>query len=184
MYSHILERRGELSEFIRERSGGIPFRLLIRSTQYYHDTIIKLYHHNALASEEKQAQTNELLSRIMHSNIRSEFTGAVESELRQMMRGDIPYVYTYANSADLYSDGEIVAKNVFETTAAATGMPVSRKPCTPRPVFSVTTGMPEPPRTRWHSNLKHTAKSSAHGLICAPARLSDICTATAPALPA
>lgn len=117
-YSQVLKRRGEISAFIRERSGAFPVRLLIRSTQYYHDTILKLYHHNALASEEKQAQTNELLSRIMHSKIRPEFVGAVESELRQMMRGDIPYVYTYANSRDLYSDGRIAAKNVFRNTAA------------------------------------------------------------------
>ena len=102
---------------IKEFSSQIPVRLLIRNTQYYFDTMIKLYHHNALSSDEKCQKTKETLSKILHHNIRSEFQQAVESEINQLERGDIPYVYTYADSPHLYSDREIIAENIFQKTA-------------------------------------------------------------------
>ena len=117
VYQRIMFSREELSKLIKEFSSQIPVRLLIRNTQYYFDTMIKLYHHNALSSDEKCQKTKETLSKILHHNIRTEFQQAVESEINQLERGDIPYVYTYADCPHLYSDGEIIAENIFQKTA-------------------------------------------------------------------
>lgn len=118
IYQQILKNRNELINFVREFSSQMPVRLLIRNTQYYFDTIQRLYHHNTLSSQENCQKTSEILSKIMQNNIRSDFINAVESEIVQMQRGDIPYVYTYADSENLYSDRKIVAESIFQKTAA------------------------------------------------------------------
>ena len=117
IYKRILENREAISAAVAAFSAVMPARLLIRNTQFYHDTLVKTWHHNALASEEKRRSSLDLLARIMKNNIRPEFAEAVNSELRQLTRGDIPYVYTYANSGDLYSEGKPVVKDVFERNA-------------------------------------------------------------------
>ena len=53
----------------------------------------------------------------MRRSICSEFEPAIQSELMQIGRGDIPYFYTYADSGDLYADGRTVVRNVFDTSA-------------------------------------------------------------------
>lgn len=118
IYQQILKKRNELMHFVKKFSSQMPVRLLIRNTQYYFDTIQRLYHHHTLSSPENCQKTSEVLFKIMNNNIRSEFSNAVKSEIQQMQRGDIPYVYTYADSEHLYSDGKIVAESIFQKTAA------------------------------------------------------------------
>ena len=119
IYRRILRDRDALRQEIAALPADLPVRLLIRNTQAYYDTQKKLYHFNAVESEEKQAEANALLARIMKKNIRDEFSGVVESELSQLLSGDIPYVYTRSGSRDLFSGGESVAKQVFERSAQA-----------------------------------------------------------------
>ena len=117
VYRRILENRGEIRSFISEFAPTMPVRLLLRNTQFYHDTIIKLYHHRSLESAASWQENCERLKRIMTHSICPDFAEAVESEAAQMLRGGIPYVYTYANADRLYSDGVPVTKSVFSTTA-------------------------------------------------------------------
>jgi|GEM_PF-4720587 len=105
-FSAFEKRLTELSESISEST----MNAFIKD----YDTRQKLYHRNALSGKENNAKTSRLLSEIMHRNIRGEFAVVADSEIRQLERGDIPYVYTLADSRDLYSDGEKIAENVFE----------------------------------------------------------------------
>ena len=50
----------------------------------------------------------------MSAYLRPEFESAVKAEVRQMMRGDVPYVYTAAGTRALYSDSEKLCDEVFE----------------------------------------------------------------------
>ena len=74
IYQQILKNRNELMHFVKKFSSQMPVRLLIRNTQYYFDTIQRLYHHNTLSSQENCQKTSEILSKIMQNNIRREFT--------------------------------------------------------------------------------------------------------------
>ena len=73
----------------------MPVRILVRQTQSYHDTMLKLYHRNALVSEERRAATSGVLTKLLTKVIREEFAACAESEQQQLERGDIPYIYTY-----------------------------------------------------------------------------------------
>ena len=117
IYRRITENKDDIERLIRAIPPDLPVRLLIRNTQAYYDTRKKLYHRNALSDEENRAKTSRLLSGIMHHNIRGEFAEAADSEIRQLERGDIPYVYTLAGSRDLCSDGGKVAESAFESSA-------------------------------------------------------------------
>ena len=117
VYRRIIENRSDIERRIKSFPPDLPVRLLIRNTQTYYDIRQKLYHRNALANEENCIKTREVLSEIMHHNIRHGFAAAADSEIRQLGRGDIPYVYTLADSNDLYSEGGKIGENVFEGSA-------------------------------------------------------------------
>ena len=119
VYRRITENRDDIARMIKSFPADLPVRLLIRDTQFYYETRQKLYHRNALASNEKRIKTRRVLSEIMHHNIRPEFVEAADSEIKQLERGDIPYVMTLADSRDMYSDGEKVAENIFQRSAVA-----------------------------------------------------------------
>ena len=116
-YRRAMEHREELAAMIRELPDTVPIRLLLRNTQSYVDLLLKLYHHTALSSPENQENTQTILFKILSRQIRPGFEGAVQAELRQMTRGDVPYVYTAAGSMALFSDGEKVLDGVFDCSA-------------------------------------------------------------------
>lgn len=113
-YRRIIENREAIAEMIREIPDTIPVRILMRNTQAYVDYMMKLYHHTALSSEEDRKKTEDVLDKIMSAYLRPEFESAVKAEVRQMMRGDVPYVYTAAGTRALYSDSEKLCDEVFE----------------------------------------------------------------------
>ncbi|MBP5604583.1 MAG: DUF4135 domain-containing protein, partial [Ruminiclostridium sp.] len=117
VYRRITENREDIAKLIKSFPADLPVRLLIRDTRVYYDTRQKLYHRNALANYEKRQRTSGVLSEIMRHNIRPEFMEAIDSEIKQLERGDIPCVMTLTDSRDLYSDGKKVAENVFERSA-------------------------------------------------------------------
>lgn len=117
LYHRILKQKEELACFVSALSPEIPVRILIRNTQFYHDTLQKFYCHGAFADEEAFRKARARLEKQLGLHIRPEFERIVQSELRQIGQGDIPYFYTYADSNDLYSDGEVVASGVFNNSA-------------------------------------------------------------------
>ncbi|MBR4575801.1 MAG: DUF4135 domain-containing protein [Clostridia bacterium] len=116
-YRRAIDRRGEIAEMIRDIPDTVPFRILMRDTQFYVNHIDKLYHHTTLASEENREHTKEVLSKIMAHHLLPGFENTAAAEVRQMLRGDVPYVYTAAGSTALFSDGETLREDVFEKTA-------------------------------------------------------------------
>ena len=117
-YAHALEHREELAAFIQAHAGGLPVRLLLRNSQYYFDTMKKLYHRNALRTPHDRERTGEVLRQILCSNVRPGFVGAAQSEARQLERGDIPYFYVRSDGHDLCADGAVVAQGAFQTAPA------------------------------------------------------------------
>ena len=117
VYKRAVERREEIAEMLRQIPDTAPIRILMRNTQSYVDHIAKLYHHTALSSPENQENAVNVLSQIFAFHVRPGFESSVDAEVRQMKRGDVPYVYTTAGSGALFSDGETLMENVFEHTA-------------------------------------------------------------------
>ena len=117
LYRRILAKKEEISRFVSALSAEMPVRILLRNTQFYHDTALRLYHHAALADGQARDKTYARLEKLLRRNLRSDFGPAVQSELKQIGRGDIPYFYTYAASGDLCADGETVVENVFDISA-------------------------------------------------------------------
>ena len=115
-YRRAAGRRGEIAEMIREIPDTVPVRILMRDTQFYADHIDRLYHHTALASEENREHTKEVLSKIMAGHLLPGFENTAAAETRQMLRGDVPYVYTAAGSTALFSDGETLREDMFTKT--------------------------------------------------------------------
>ena len=117
VYQRAAEQREELAEMIREIPDTVPVRILMRNTQAYADYMKKLYHHTALSSEAAWENAVNLLSQIFAFHVRPGFESTVDAEIRQMKRGDVPYVYTAAGINALFSDGEKLQDDVFALTA-------------------------------------------------------------------
>lgn len=117
VYRRAVEKREEVAKMLREIPDTVPIRILMRNTQSYVDHMNKLYHHTALASEAAQENAVNVLSKIFAFHVRPGFESTVDAEIRQMKRGDVPYVYTTAGSGALFSDGETLMEKVFDRTA-------------------------------------------------------------------
>ena len=115
-YRRILENREAIEEMIRGIPDTIPARILMRNTQAYVDNLQKMYHHTAVSSQENREKTEAVLTRILSYRIRPEFQKAAEAEIRQMKRGDVPYVFATAGTRALYSDGEKLQDDIFEVS--------------------------------------------------------------------
>jgi lantibiotic modifying enzyme len=117
LYRRILAKKEEISRFVSTLSAEMPVRILLRNTQFYHDAMLRLCHHAALADAQAWDKAWVRLEKLLRRNFRSEFEPAVQSELKQIGHGDIPYFYIYASGGDLCADGETVVKNVFNVSA-------------------------------------------------------------------
>ena len=112
-YRRAVENRKALADRIREIPDTIPLRILVRSTQSYVDFMKKLYHYSALSSEENREKAEVLLQKILTYRNRPGFDVVVASELRQIKRGDVPYLFTFAGYRTLCSDGEEYPVSLF-----------------------------------------------------------------------
>lgn len=117
IYRRILAKKEDISRFVSALSSEMPVRILLRNTQFYHDEMLRLCHHAALADEAARDKARSRLEKRLRYCIRSEFEAAVQSELKQIERGDIPFFYTYAASGDLCFGGETIVRNVFDVSA-------------------------------------------------------------------
>ena len=117
LYRRILAKKDDIYRFVSALSAEMPVRILIRNTQFYHDTMLRLSHHAALADAQARDKARARLEKLLRRSLRSEFEPAVQSELKQIARGDIPYFYTCASGGDLCADGGTVVPNVFDVSA-------------------------------------------------------------------
>ena len=117
-YTRGLRFRKEIEQEIRAFAPKLPVRIVLRNTRGYADILKKLYHHSALASEEGREQALTLLRELLHSGYPSLNEKIIDSEVRQMSRGDVPYFYTYGDSHSLFSDGEELAGDQYSSSAA------------------------------------------------------------------
>ena len=116
-YRRAVEHREEIAEMIRDIPDTVPVRILMRNTQAYVDLLTKLYHHTALSSRENQENAAAILEKILSNQVRPGFESTVQAEIRQMKRGDVPYVFAAAGGRALLSDGEMLLDGVFERSA-------------------------------------------------------------------
>ena len=117
IYRRILAKKEEISRFVTEISAVLPVRILMRNTQFYHDTMIRLCHHASLANAQARERSLEILEKLLQKKIREEFYPAVRSEIDQIKCGDIPYFYSCAGDRHLYGGGEAVVRDVFDVSA-------------------------------------------------------------------
>lgn len=96
-------------EFLSENF--VEFRQLLRPTEVYANFVFATYHPESLMS---QSSTDKILM-ILENNFKPSSFGylRVEKEIEDIKRGYIPKFYSYYDSKDLYSNGEIICSNYF-----------------------------------------------------------------------
>ena len=111
-YARAMERREEIAEAVKAFP---PFavRYVQRATRGYWDVLQKLYHHTAMATEEGREQSRATLEELLRESNRTIEPAVIDSEVRQLMRGDVPYFCTYTDSLALYGEGEKLAPERF-----------------------------------------------------------------------
>ena len=117
-YTRIVSHREEIAEIIRSFPEHMAVRVLIRSSLPYVQNMMRLYHHSALESEKSYQEATAILSEIFHNSIPKDGEKIADSEVRQILHGDIPYMYTYVKSCFLFSDGEEVYFGMFDKSAS------------------------------------------------------------------
>ena len=115
-YRKVLADKEKIKKAISDIPSDIPVRTVIRNTRGYMTTIKKLYHHSALENAEKNEESKFILDQILERGITKEYKAAVPYEKCQILRGDVPYLYALTGDTALYSDGEIIERDVFDTS--------------------------------------------------------------------
>ncbi len=117
LYRRILTHREEVAGFVTALPDDVPARILVRNTQFYHDTLIRSYRHTALADETARQNALARLEKRLGRGVRGALAPTARSELWQLERGDVPYFYACAGGHDLRDEGGVVAENVFSRSA-------------------------------------------------------------------
>ena len=116
-YVRAVEQRDKIREALRSFDPDTTVRVVLRPTRGYWKMLEKLYHHTALESEEAWEHNLETLSQILHECNRGTENAVVESEVRQMRRGDVPYFHTTIDSLSLFADGSELVEHEFAVSA-------------------------------------------------------------------
>ncbi len=104
-YRRCLEKKEELEKDVRELFSDVQVRLVMRNTQNYGDLMMQLYKAGTLASEKAYTAFSERLKKALTYDSEEGGYGWVNrSEAASVLRGDIPYFYTYGNSNNIYGD--------------------------------------------------------------------------------
>ena len=113
---HVIKQKELLKKIILEylSTNYIEFRQLLRPTEVYANFVFATYHPEPLMS---QKNTDKILM-ILENNFKPSSFGylRVEKEIEDIKRGYIPKFYSYYDSKDLYSNGEIICNNYFCNT--------------------------------------------------------------------
>ncbi|MBQ9043708.1 MAG: DUF4135 domain-containing protein [Eggerthellaceae bacterium] len=116
-YTRVIEQREEIREAVLALPADTAARIVLRSTRGYFMMLQKLNHRTALASQESRLQAVETLAGYLRKFDITLDDAAVESEIAQMRRGDVPYFYTRLDSLSLYAEGEELVPDMFGVTA-------------------------------------------------------------------
>ena len=116
-YRRTVEHSGEIREAVLAFPADMTVRMVLRATRGYWEILKKLRHHSALASAESWQRTMETLERLLRQSSALEETAVINSEIRQLARGDVPYFYTHLDSLSLYGEGQELVHDRFSTSA-------------------------------------------------------------------
>ncbi len=116
-YARAVEQRDEIRKALGSFDPDTTVRVVLRPTRAYVKMLQKLYHHTALESEEAREHNLEMLGRILHECDATMEDVVVESEVRQMRRGDVPYFHTTLDGLSLLADGSELVGHKFATSA-------------------------------------------------------------------
>ena len=117
VYTRIMENKQAIREAVLSLPVDMKVRIVMRATRGYWLMLQKLYHHTALASPADRERSLETLERLLRESDVTAEAPIIDSEVEQMRRGDVPYLYTYVNSLSLYGDGKELAQGKFSLTA-------------------------------------------------------------------
>lgn len=106
-YSQILEHKEIYLLQVKQLFGNIPIRIILRDTAVYSTMLGIMYHPDLLMDSvsQKVALCKDYLEQI---NKMDEKIYGMEN--RELLRGDIPYFYTYANQKSLYCGEEEISQ--------------------------------------------------------------------------
>ncbi|SFQ29344.1 type 2 lantibiotic biosynthesis protein LanM [Butyrivibrio proteoclasticus] len=116
-YDTVAAKKEIIIQKINSFPKDIPIRVILRSTKDYDDYIRKLYHRQAVSDDESRRKTIDLLKRILYKNTELKFQSMIESEISQLLCGDIPYAYTKLDSCSIYMDKECVVSNAIKSSS-------------------------------------------------------------------
>lgn len=120
-YRRCMELRGQLETSLQSFR-HIRIRRLLRQTNYYSILQRKLRTPGALASMDAQRAIIGKLNAYFHQANANYLLPVADAEETSLLRGDIPYFYSLADSCDLFSSGHVVVKDYF----AASGIENAR----------------------------------------------------------
>ncbi len=93
----ILEKEGWIEKFSNQ-----TIRIIVRPTRFYQYLLENLYKPHSILNPSLQEEQLELLQRTFGND--NKFPDSlIEEEKRQLLAGDVPYFYTFPNTADLFS---------------------------------------------------------------------------------
>jgi len=115
-YRRCLARKEELLRDVRALFSDVPVRVMLRSSQRYADLMKMMYSSTVLSSEKAYGMYSMQIGKALHSGLDEEIYGeACRSETEAVLRGDIPYFYTFGNSVDVFdangSTGKLIRQS-------------------------------------------------------------------------
>ena len=112
IYQRCLTNRDELKEFVSSIK-NVEVRHIYRNTRTYADLLKKTLEPGWLNDDRLQSEMFNNLSSAMILNGNDNGNQIARYEREALLRGDIPYFYTLADSCDLYAEGNVVYKDFF-----------------------------------------------------------------------
>lgn len=116
-YVRAVAHGDEIREALRSLDPHTTVRVVLRPTRGYWMMLQKLYLHTSLESKEAREHSLETIGRILRECDMTMEDVVVESEVRQMRRGDVPYFHTTVDGLSLFADGCELVEHKFATSA-------------------------------------------------------------------
>ena len=117
VYDRCLAKKEELKHDIRESFSKHILRVIVWATRSYSDIINRLNSCYSYSSEEYYQSQLDKLPDVLLSEKQVKNDAVTKSEMKHLSEGEIPFFYTYADSRDIYADGELVSAGYYTLSA-------------------------------------------------------------------
>jgi len=117
-YDRCLELRSQIRADVKAEFSGSVMRSIVWATRSYGDILRRLNSCYSYQSADYYASQLEKLPGILKREKIRVFPQVEDKEIRALMEHEIPFFYTYGDSKDLYSEGELIASDYYDESAA------------------------------------------------------------------